>query len=115
MDIKKALTFDFKTNLVGLDNFVQQLPAHLRFAISHEIHHTYFNRFRLFKEIGHKNFLGWLGSRLKPRIFSEKLYVYQEGDIADMFYFQTKGVSAFVLKDCKKFFAVVDPEKYHIA
>jgi len=68
LDIKKALIYDHKTNLAGIEDFVNNLPMNLRNAVSHDIHHQYFKKYRFFREIGNKQFLGWIGSRLKPRI-----------------------------------------------
>jgi hypothetical protein len=68
VDIKKALIYDHKTNLAGIEDFVDHLPPHLRMKMSHDIHNQYFQKFRFFKEIGSKQFLGWIGSRLRPRI-----------------------------------------------
>lgn len=45
---------------------------HLSHEISHDIHKETFKKFKFFKEIGDRNFLGWLGSRLKPILLTEK-------------------------------------------
>jgi len=38
---------------------------HLRLEISEEIHKENFKKFDLFKNLGNKNFLAWVSSRLK--------------------------------------------------
>lgn len=42
---------------------------------------------------------------------TEKQYIYQEGDISDYFFFQTKGVSAFVINTKDSVFAIINPIK----
>ena len=48
-----------------IDNFIQNLPLHLKLEVSEEIHKESFKRFNLFKKIGNKNFLAWVSARLK--------------------------------------------------
>jgi hypothetical protein len=42
---------------------------------------------------------------------TEKQYIYQAGDISDFFFFQTKGVSAFVINTRETVFAIINPDK----
>jgi hypothetical protein len=50
-----------------------------------------------------------LGARLRPKLMTEKQYIYQAGDISDFFFFQTKGVSAFVINSRETVFAIINP------
>jgi hypothetical protein len=77
--------------------------------MSHEIHNQQFQKFRFFKEIGNKQFLGWLGSRLKPRVLPSEQFVFEENETGENFWFQTNGRSAFLMPDHQKAFAFVDP------
>lgn len=53
-----------------MEKFLNDLPMTLRTQMSAEIHNSYFNKYKFFREIGNKQFLGWLGQRLKPRIMA---------------------------------------------
>jgi len=61
LEIKKALTYEFKTNLTGIDTFISQLPVHLKSQISNDLHSSIFRKFTLFREIGGRTFTGWIG------------------------------------------------------
>jgi len=86
---------------------------HLRLEVSEEIHKESFKKFDLFKNLGNKNFLAWVSSRLKQQLFPVSTYFYQKGDLIDNFYFTIRGVGAFVISETNNdMFAVIDPVIY---
>ena len=64
-EIRTALEYDSKTNTQGLDEFILKLPMHLRLEVSEEIHKENFTHFDFFNDLGNKNFLASISSRLK--------------------------------------------------
>lgn len=70
-DIRAALNFDHQRKIEGLENFIESLPLHLKLEVSMEIHRDIFSKHSLFSTIGNKNFLSWVGSRLKPLCVNE--------------------------------------------
>ena len=110
-DIRKALQYDSKTNTVGLDQFIQQLPMHLRLEVSEEIHKESFEKFEIFKKIDmNGNFIAWISARLKQQMYPESTYFYQKGDSIDNFYLSIRGVGSFVMSDMNnEMFSIIDP------
>lgn len=85
---------------------------HLRIEVSMEIHREIFQKHGLFSSIGNKNFLSWVGARLKPLCVNENQYFYQENDPINGFYFMTKGCATFMVPwHNNAMYAVIDPEK----
>ena len=87
------------------------LPVHLKLEVSEEIYRDNFSKYNLFSLIGGKQFVAWVGSRLKPHLVTESSFFYQSGDVIDNFYFGLKGISTFVMPNDFKICAVIDPEK----
>lgn len=113
LDIRKALQYSSKHNDSCLDEFINLLPMHLRLEVSEEIHRDSFMRYDLFKSIGNKNFMAWVSARMKRQLFSATQYFYQKGDLIDNFYFQIRGVGAFVMADANnELIQIVDPVIY---
>ena len=112
-DIRAALSFDHQKNKVeGIEEFIENLPPHLRMEVFKEIHRDIFYKHDLFIMLGNKNFLAWIGQRIKPTFVNENQYIYQEGDQIDGFYFMTKGAAAFKIPWSNNvMYAIIDPEK----
>ena len=113
IEIKRALLYDARSNYAGFDEFVDKLPINLKLEICEEIHRENFSQYPLFKQLGNKHFLAWVGSRFKPRLITESTYMYQRGDNIEDFFFSIKGMSGFVMPEHQnKLYAVIDPEEY---
>ena len=78
------------------------------------VHKLIFKEFPLFTQIGEKQkgFINWISAQFKAQILIQGSIVYNEDDEITTFYFQTKGLAAFVLpKMSGMVYAIIDPEK----
>ena len=76
-EIRKALNYDNKTMMVGLDAFIDSLPPHLNQAVTLEIHKNTFVKHHLFRKLNNKRLLAYIGSRLHPRFDTTGCFLYK--------------------------------------
>jgi hypothetical protein len=66
--------------MIGLDEFIQDLPANLRQQVTLKIHSSTFNKHEIFKKLRNKRLLAFIGSRLRPLIYQTGTFVYKQGE-----------------------------------
>jgi hypothetical protein len=96
--LMKQLKYDHSKNVVDKFELIKELPQNLKIELSLVIHKSIINKFKFFKDKP-KDFLAFLGPRLKPVKFLEGEYIYKEGDSIEEIYFLIKGKIGFVHKD----------------
>lgn len=113
-EIRTSLNFEANNNHSELDYFLDDLPLSLRVELSMTVHKLIFKEFPLFTQIGEKQkgFINWISAQFKAQILSQGSIIYNEDDEITTFYFQTKGLAAFILpKMSGMVYAIIDPEK----
>ena len=76
-EIRKALNYDNRTTMVGLDTFIESLPPHLNQAVTLAIHNDTFRQHPLFKKLKNKKLLAYIGSHLRPQFNSSGDLIYR--------------------------------------
>jgi len=76
--------------------FIDQLPSHLRMAVTLQVHSNTFKKHKLLSKIKNKRLLSFIGSRFKARHTQEGQFLWQAGDKIEEFYFLITGSAAFI-------------------
>ena len=94
--------------MAGLDDFINELPTHLRMAVSLAIHDKVFKYHPLMKRVKNKRLLSYLGQKLRPQFNHIGTSIYKEGDEITNMLIVTSGVACFIApKFNNQLFAVV--------
>jgi hypothetical protein len=91
------LKYDNKTNIEGLDQFVQSLPPHLKMSVTLAINRKTFRRHPFLNQIKNKRMLAFMGSRFHPYYNHANSTIYRQGDEINSLIIVTKGMAAFVM------------------
>jgi hypothetical protein len=63
--------------MVGLDTFIENLPPHLRMAVTLAIHNKTFKKHPIFKQLRDKRLLAFIGSRFRPYFNHAGTFLYR--------------------------------------
>ena len=77
-------------------SFVEELPYKLRIELASRIHKKILAAVNFFKDKP-KDFIAFIGHRLRPIRIKRGQYIYKQGEPAIEIYFLTSGEAAFVL------------------
>jgi hypothetical protein len=67
--------------MAGMEEFIDDLPPHLRMAVQIAIHKRTFKFHPLFARMQlNKRLLGWIGSRFRPWFNHAGTFLYKQGD-----------------------------------
>jgi hypothetical protein len=67
--IRKTLNFDSTMAVVGLEEFIYQLPETLRISVTYNMHKDVFTNHPFFSNIGNRRLLSFIGQRFRPQFF----------------------------------------------
>ena len=95
-NIRKALKYDNKTTVVGMDAFIESLPPHLNLAVTLALHQKIFNSHPLLRKMNNKRLMAYMGSRFRPQFNHAGTFVYQQGDEISQLLIVISGLAAFV-------------------
>lgn len=69
-NIRSALNFDATKSDDYLEELVKDLPQGIKMDLMMVVFETQFKQFNFFKNLGNRQFVTWVSSRLKPRLAS---------------------------------------------
>ena len=98
-DLRSALKFDHQRNIDETISFVEELPPKLRIELAFRIHNKILSGIEFFKDKP-KDFIAFVGRKLRPIRVKRGQYLYKSGDPLLEVYFLSKGEAAFVLPQC---------------
>ena len=98
-DLRSALKFDHQRNIDETISFVEELPHKLRIELAYRIHQKILSGIEFFTGKP-KDFIAFVGRKLRPMRVKRGQYLYKSGDPLLEVYFLTKGEAAFVLPQC---------------
>ena len=110
-EVQKSLQYDTRNASLGIDGFIESLPAHLKMALTLAVHDKTFRNHPLFRRLKSRNrLLAWIGSRFRPWFNHAGTFIYQQGDDINQLFIVTKGMAAFVApRFARQIFAIIDP------
>ena len=88
-----------RRNVDDTVSFVEELPYKLRIELAYRIHQKIWSCVNFFKEKP-KDFIAFVGHRLRPIRIKRGHYLYKKDDPVLEIYFMTSGEAAFVLPEC---------------
>jgi hypothetical protein len=110
-EIRQALKYDNKTNIEGLDQFIQSLPQHLKMSVTLAVNRKTFRNHPFLSKIKNKRMLAFMGSRFHPYYNHAGTTVYRQGDEISSLIIVTKGMAAFVMPQyANSIFACINPK-----
>lgn len=83
-------------NFQEINEFVEDLPQKLRIEVSLYIYEERYKKIKFFRKMN-ASFITWICPLMKPCMFAENQYIFNESDVVKSIYFQVNGSSAFVL------------------
>jgi len=88
--------YENKKDMQDYNNFVISLPHKLKIEVSLYIYEDRYKKIKFFRNRS-ASFISWLCPLLQPQLFTDKQYIFQEGDDVTNLYFMITGNAAFVL------------------
>ncbi len=109
-DLFKKLTKSVRFNHIKKSRdfylFMEELPYKLKVELAMQIHKKIYHTIIFLKDQD-KNFIGWIGTMLRPVYIQEQEFIFQEGEeimeskilssLSNLVYFLIYGVGAYVL------------------
>ncbi len=106
MRIKQAIKFQSTAKSNENEQLIRFLPQTLKADLAFIVYKKYVQMFHYFKDKP-KAFLAWICPIFHPIKVLKGGVVFEEGDLADQFFFITKGQASFVFQHSKGEFPLV--------
>jgi hypothetical protein len=78
-ELSKNIQYNHRKKSKDLLNFMEELPHRLRLELAMVIHDKLYNKVKFFEKKD-KSFIAWISNILRPIVFDEGRYIYQEGE-----------------------------------
>jgi hypothetical protein len=79
-EIHKSLNYINQSKMTGLENFIEELPPHLKTAVTLAIHKETFKEHPAFKSLRNKRLLTFIGTRFRPNYSHASTFIYSSGE-----------------------------------
>lgn len=94
--IKKSLGYENKKDINELTHFLDTLPHKLKTEVSLYVYESRYENIKFFKNRS-VSFILWMCPLLRPQIYNENQFFFQENEVITEVFFLIKGKASFVL------------------
>lgn len=94
--MKRSIGYESKKDINELTRFLDDLPHKLKTEVSLYVYESRYENIQFFKNRG-VSFILWMCPLLRPQIYNENQFFFNENEAISEIFFMIKGLGSFVL------------------